>query len=257
METKRNLKYFTSKGISPATLVGWILIVAGVILAMISRSTRFPGIIGMVVGVGVLIFASSGKASGDDIEYQVGEKMRNMIERGMIRFELFEKSLKFLQPLVLRGYEFNDEVYYKKGSDGKNRTSMFSAAVLFFTGERINIHHRHFSFIDDQIDEELGGSYKYIDLDHAEVQSVPFERLVGNRLYKFTDYHFVLFGKDGKEVFNISVDYGADIDKACSDINRIIDIRTKAHYEKLARVEADRKARLEAAAAEAAAAGNQ
>lgn len=254
METKRNLKYFTSKGISPATIIGWVLIVAGVVLMAMRLRLRLYGILGLVAGMTVLIFSSSGKASGDDIEYQVGEKMRNMIERGMIRFELFEKSLKYLQPLTLRGYEFNDEVYYKKGSDGKNRTSLFSAAVLFFTGERINIHHRHFSFIDDSIDEELGGSYKYIDLDHAEVQSVPFERLVGNRLYKFTDYHFVLYGKDGNEVFNISVDYGADIDKACDDINRIIDIRTKAYYEKLARVEADRKARLEAAAAEAAAA---
>lgn len=250
METKRNLKYFTSKGVSPLAIVGWVLMILGVV-AIAARFFFGYAIIVAVIGLGLVMFTSSGKASGDDIEYQVGEKMRNMIERGMVRFELFEKSLKFLQPLTLRGYEFNDEVYYQKGSDGKNRTSMFSAAVLFFTGERINIHHRHFSFIDDQIDEELGGSYKYIDLDHAEVQSVPFERLVGKRLYKFTDYHFVLFGKDGKEVFNISVDYGADIDKACDDINRVIDIRTKAHYEKVARVEAERAARLaEAAAAE-------
>lgn len=248
METKRNLKYFTSRGVSPLAIIGWVLMILGGV-AIAARFFFGYAIIVAGIGLGIVIFTSSGKASGDDIEYQVGEKMRNMIERGMIRFELFEKSLKFLQPLTLRGYEFNDEVYYKKGSDGKNRTSTFSAAVLFFTGERINIHHRHFSFIDETIDEELGGSYKYIDLDHAEVQSVPFERQVGKRLYKFTDYHFVLFGKDGKEVFNISVDYGADIDKACDDINRIIDIRTKAHYEKLARVEAERAARKEEAAA--------
>ena len=250
METKRNLKYFTSKGVNPLTIVGWALMILGV-AAMAAKIFFGYAIIVAVIGLGIVIFTSSGKASGDEIEYQVGDKMKNMIERGMVRFELFEKSLKFLQPLTLRGYEFNDEVYYKKGSDGKNRTSVFSAAVLFFTGERINIHHRRFSFVDDQIDEVLGGSYKYIDLDHAEVQSMPFERLVGKRLYKFTDYHFVLFGKDGKEVFNISVDYGADIDKACDDINRVIDIRTKAHYEKLARVEAERAERLaEAAAAE-------
>ncbi len=255
METKRNLKYFTAKGLSPLTIAGWVVIAIGVILMAIGgRSLRLYSILGIIVGAGMLIFSGSGKASGDDIEYQAGEKIKDMIEYGMKRFELFEKHLKYLQPLTLRGYEFNDQVYYKKGSDGKNRTSVYSAAVLFFTGERINIHHKHFSFVDETVDEELGGSYKYIDLDHAEVQSFPFERQIGNRLYKFTDYHFVLFGKDGKEVFNISVEYGADIDKACSDINRIIDIRTKAYYEKLARVEADRKARLEAAAAETAAA---
>ncbi len=252
METKRNLKYFTTNGVSPLTIVGWVVLAVSVLFLVISgRSLRLYAILGSVVGIGILIFAGSGKASGDDIEYQAGEKVKDMIEYGMKRFELFEKHLKFLQPLILRGYEFNDEVHYKKGSDGRNRTSMYSAAVLFFTGERINIHHRHFSFIDDSIDEELGGSYKYIDLDHAEVQSFPFERQIGKRLYKFTDYHFVLFGKDGQEVFNISVDYGADIDKACADINRVIDVRTKAHYEKLARVEADRKARLEEAAAAA------
>ncbi len=247
METKRNLKYFTSRGPSPLMYVAFAVMIVGLVLAFV-RGTRFVGIILIVVGIGLLIFASGGKASGDDIEYQVGEKMKGMAERGMIRFELFEKSLKFLQPLTLRGYEFTDDVYYKKGSDGKNRTSMFSAAVLFFTGDKLHIHRRRFSFIDDTIDEELGGTYRYIELDHAEVREQRFERQIGKRNVHFTDYHFVLVGKDGTDVLDMSVDYGADIDKACDDINRIIDIRTKAYYEKLARVEAERKARLEAEA---------
>ncbi len=252
METKRNLKYFTTKGMSILSWIGLGLIAVSLVL-YVMRFRLLYVVIGAVVGLGCMIFASSGKASGDDIEYQAGEKVKDMIEYGMKRFTLFEKHLKYLQPLTIRGYQFNDDVYYKKGSDGRNRTSLFSAAVLFFTGERINIHHKHFSFVDETIDEELGGSYKYIELDHAEVQSFPFERQVGKRVYKFTDYHFVLFGKDGSEVLNISVDYGADIDKACSDINRIIDIRTKAYHEKVARVEAERQARLaEAAAAESA-----
>lgn len=253
METKRNLKYFTSKGLSPLSIVAIVLMVVGLVLCF-PWSTRFIGIIALVVGLGVAIFIGGGKASGDDIEYQVGEKMRNMHERGMIRFELFEKSLKFLQPLTIRGYEFNDEVYYKKGSDGKNRTSVYNAAILFFTGDKLHIHRRRFSFIDDLIDEELGGTYRYVDLDHAEVREAMFERDLGKRIVKFRDYHFVLVGKDGKDVLDMSVEYGADIDKACQDINRVIDIRTKAFEEKMARVEADRKARREAEAAAAAAA---
>jgi len=253
METKRNLKYFTSKGISPLMLVGLALIAVGIVF-MIPWGTRMIGVILMIAGFGVMIFAGGGKASGDDIEYQVGEKMRNMHERGMIRFELFEKSLKFLQPLTIRGYEFNDEVYYKKGSDGKNRTSSFNAAILFFTGDKLHVHQRHFSFIDDLIDEELGGTFRYVDLDHAEVREFMFERDLGKRIVKFRDYHFVLVGKDGTDVLDMSVEYGADIDKACEDINRIIEIRTKAFEEKMARVEADRKARREAEAAAAAAA---
>ncbi len=249
METKRNLKYFTTRGVSPLAVAALVVAVAGLILALATHGTpRVIGIIVVVVGIGMLFFANSGKATGDDIEYQVGEKMKGMPERGMIRFELFEKSLKFLQPLTIRGYEFNDEVYYKKGSDGKNRTSVFNAAILFFTGDKLHIHRRRFSFVDDLLDEELGGTYKYIDLDHAEVREQKFERQVGKHLVHFTDYHFVLVGKDGSDVLDMSVDYGADIDKACEDINRIIDIRSKAYYEKLARVEAERKARLEAAA---------
>ena len=128
-------------------------------------------------------------------------------------------------------------------------SSVYSAAILFFTGEKMHIHRRRFSFIEE-IDEELGGSFRYIDLDHAEVRDFYFQREVGKRTIKFHDYHFVVVGKDGSDILDMSVDYGADIDKACADINRIIEIRTKAHYEKVARVEADRKARLEAAAAE-------
>jgi len=253
METKRNLKYFTSKGVSPLTIVAIVLLVAGLVCCAMGRFMMMTGIILIVVAIGVMIFAGSGKASGDDIEYQVGEKMRDMHEYGMKRFELFEKSLKFLQPQTIRGYEFNDEVYYKKGSDGKNRTSVYNVAVLFFTGDKMHIHHKRFSFVDDTIDEELGGTYRYVDLDHAEVRDPMFERDLGKRIVKFRDYHFVLVGKDGKDVLDMSVEYGADIDKLCDDMNRIIEIRTKAFEEKMARVEADRKARKEAEAAAAAA----
>ncbi len=252
METKRNLKYFTSKGVSPLTIVAIVLLVAGLVCCAMGRFMMMTGIILIVVAIGVMIFAGSGKASGDDIEYQVGEKMRDMHEYGMKRFELFEKSLKFLQPQTIRGYEFNDEVYYKKGSDGKNRTSVYNAAILFFTGDKMHIHHKRFSFVDDTIDEELGGTYRYVDLDHAEVRDPMFERDLGKRIVKFRDYHFVLVGKDGKDVLDMSVEYGADIDKLCDDMNRIIEIRTKAFEEKMARVEADRKARKEAEAAAAA-----
>lgn len=253
METKRNLKYFTSKGVSPLTIIAIVLLVGGLVCCAMGRFMMMTGILLIVVAIGVMIFAGSGKASGDDIEYQVGEKMRDMHEYGMKRFELFEKSLKFLQPQTIRGYEFNDEVYYKKGSDGKNRTSVYNAAVLFFTGDKMHIHHKRFSFVDDTLDEELGGTYRYVDLDHAEVRDPMFERDLGKRIVKFRDYHFVLVGKDGKDVLDMSVEYGADIDKLCSDMNRIIEIRTKAFEEKMARVEADRKARKEAEAAAAAA----
>ena len=252
METKRNLKYFTSKGVSPLTIVAIVLLVAGLVCCAMGRFMMMTGIILIVAAIGVMIFAGSGKASGDDIEYQVGEKMRDMHEYGMKRFELFEKSLKFLQPQTIRGYEFNDEVYYKKGSDGKNRTSVYNAAILFFTGDKMHIHHKRFSFVDDTVDEELGGTYRYVDLDHAEVRDPMFERDLGKRIVKFRDYHFVLVGKDGKDVLDMSVEYGADIDKLCDDMNRIIEIRTKAFEEKMARVEADRKARKEAEAAAAA-----
>lgn len=252
METKRNLKYFTSKGISPLTVIGLLLMVAGLVLCF-SHSTRLFGALGLVAGLGVLIFAGGGKASGDDIEYQVGEKMKDMRERGMIRFELFEKSLKFLEPMTLRGYQFDENVYYKKGSDGKNRTSEFNAAMLFFTADKMHVHQRHFSFIDDMIDEEVGGTFRYVDLDHAEVRDPMFERTVGKHIVKFRDYHFVLVAKDGTDVVDMSVEYGADIDKACDDINRIIDIRSKAFIEKMERMEAERKARKEAEAAAAAA----
>ncbi len=249
METKRNLKFFTSGGMSPLTIVGWVLTFIGLLLFAVPGTKFFPVII-IAAGLILVGATSSGKSSGDDIEYQAGERVKDMIEKGMIRFELFEKSLKFLQPFVMRGYEFNDEVYYKKGSDGRNRTSVYSAAVLFFTGERINVHRRRFSFVDEEIDEVLGGSYKYIDLDHAEVRESRFERQVGKRLYKFAVYNFVLVAKDGTDVLDMAVDYGADIDKLCEDINRVIKVRTKAHFEKVARLEAERKARLEAAAAE-------
>ena len=83
METKRNLKYFTSKGISVAAIIGWVIIALGVVLFMIGgRSLRLPAIAALVVGLGVLIFSSSGKASGDDIELVAGANTLVVVASG-------------------------------------------------------------------------------------------------------------------------------------------------------------------------------
>ena len=95
METKRNLKYFTSKGITPLGIISLAVALIGFVCLCVGQGLGFIGLIGIGVGLGTYMFVNGGKASGDDIEYQVGEKEKDMRERGMIRFELFDKSLKF------------------------------------------------------------------------------------------------------------------------------------------------------------------
>ena len=70
METKRNLKYFTSKGINPVLVAGLIIVALGLIL-MIVPQTRPFGLVIALVGIGVAVFATGAKSGEEEIDNQI------------------------------------------------------------------------------------------------------------------------------------------------------------------------------------------
>ncbi len=144
----------------------------------------------------------------------------------MIRFEVYEKDfLTIVNPAKLHGYDYITEgVYFKHGADGKNRTSMYNGIQIFFTDKKLYVHGRRFSLIDDTIDSEFGGSWNYIDLDHAEYveREMPLPK---NR--KVTYQVFQIIDNSGEKIVELSVSYGADVDKVIDDINHVIRLRKR------------------------------
>lgn len=224
METKKNYKYFAKRGLSPLTIVGLVLIVAGFIITI----GRIKGLDMMLYigGIACIVLASSGRAKESDINYQVSEKIKDLEEQAMIRFEVYEKDfLKIVNPAKLHGYDYvTDGVYFKHGADGKNRTSMYNGIQIFYTDKKLYVHGRRFSLIDSTDDIEFGGSWNYIDLDRAQFENREMP-LPKNR--KVTYQVFEIIDNAGNKVVEISVSYGADVDKVIEDINHVINLKKR------------------------------
>jgi len=249
METKRNIKYFTAPPINVIAIIGWVIVIVGVVLASMFWSTRIPGIITAIVGLFVVVFASGGKSNDTDVEFQAIEKIRNLQERSEKKYEVYEKSfLKMLKPINLLGYDFEakeEPFYYMKGKDGKHRTNYFCGCNLIFTNEKVFIYGRRFSLTDDLIDEEIAGNYFYFDLARAELEEKVYETKKGDRTIQVPFYVFKLIKADETEALRMCVEYGADVDKAVMDITRAITVRQK-ELEKRAKEAAERKAAFRA-----------
>lgn len=224
METKRNIKYFTQKGLSPLTIVALAIIGVGIILNFGPISSASPVL--YLTGIGCLVFAMSGSAKEVDIDYQVSEKTKDLEEQAMIKYEVYEKDfLTIVNSAKLHGYDYVSEgVHFKHGADGKNRTSKYNGFQLFYTEDKLYIHGRRFSLIDDLDDAEFGGAYKYLDLDRAEHGTGELE-LPKNR--KVTYNVFRILDNNGEAILHISVGYGADVDKTIEDINHVINLKKR------------------------------
>ncbi|MBR6917532.1 MAG: hypothetical protein IKN38_05050 [Clostridia bacterium] len=223
MENKRNYKYFAQRGLSPLSIVGLVLIALGIVALFEIKDLGTLLIIG---GVACLVLATSGRAKESDINYQVSEKTKDLEERAMIRYEVYEKDfLKIVNPAKLHGYDYISEgVYFKHGADGKNRTSKYNGIQIFYTDKKLYVHGRRFSLIDESDDVEFGGVWKYTDLDRADYEeremALPKNRKATYQVFKIID-------NSGATVLEISVSYGADVDKVIEDINHVIALKKR------------------------------
>lgn len=224
METKRNLKYFTTKGISPLSAVGLAIIAIGAIIAV--GIIRDMGVLLVLIGIGCLVFSASATAKETDIDYQVSEKIKDLEEQAMIKYEVYEKDfLTIVNPAKLFGYDYiGEDVHFKHGADGKNRTSVYNGIQLFYTEEKLYIHGRRFSLINDLDDNEFGGAFNYLELSHADYETRE-KPLSKDR--KVTYQVFLIYANDGKPVCEVSVSYGADVDKTIEEINHVINLKKR------------------------------
>lgn len=246
METKRNQKYFAAKGINPVLIVGLAIALVGIVL-LFGGSTRPIGIVIILVGVAVAVFASGSKAGEYDIDNQIYGITKEMPEQAMIKYEVYEKHfITIIKPIFLKGFDFSPEdIYCKKGSDHIYRTNMFNAAQLYFTKTKIYVYGKHVTLTDDseEANYEFGGSFPYEDVKEAYIEEKKFQ--APNK--EISVYYFGLKLKNGQDAFKFTVEYGADIDKARDDINHVIEKMTEKAEER-ERIKASKRAALRAEA---------
>lgn len=252
METKRNLKYFTAPPISIVAIIGWVIAIIGAVMFLMDISPLYS-IIVAIVGLGIVVFSSGGASNDTDLEYQINERIKNLQELSEKKNEVYERSfLKMLKPVNLRGYDFEakeEPFYYKKGKDSVRRTNYFMGCNLIFTSEKVFIYARRFSLIDEAIDTVTNISYYFTDLDRAEIEEKVYEYQKGDRTIQVKYYVFRILKTDGTCALEMSVDYGADVDKFAEQISRCIVTRKKElakRAEETAQRRAEFRAKVEA-----------
>ena len=242
METKRNLKYFTSKGINPVLVVGLAIVAVGLIL-MIVPQTRPFGLVLALVGVGVAVFASGSKSGEEEIDNQIEGIVKDIPEQAMIKHEVYERHFNpIIKPIFLRGYDYRTEgIICKKCPDYKYRTTAYNAAQIYFSRDKVVVYGKHISLVDDSeaANYEICSSSVYENIKEARVDETTFTLEDGRTV---PVHSFVLETKDGEKMIDFSVEYGADVDKAVADINHAVEKMTIKAMEKAADKAAKRAA---------------
>jgi len=233
MEIKRNQKYFSSKGINVILIVGLVICLIGIVL-LFQHNTRPFGLVILLVGSAVAVYGSGSKSGEADIDNQIHGIVKDLPEQAQIKHEVYERHfLKIITPVLLKGYDYSaEDLLCKKGPDHKYRTQAYNAAQLYFTREKIYVYGKHLSLIDDSesANYEISNVIPYEKVDRAYVD--PTTVKVAGRDVKV--FYFVLTLKDGSEAIRFSVDYGADVDKACDDINHVTEKMTAFAIERAA-----------------------
>lgn len=239
IETNRNLKYFMAKGPSVFLYVALALLGVGVLLCVVAgRETGLlmAGILLVLVGLCVMMFASGGKANEVDIDMTCMALTKDLEDAATKKFEVYERSyLRVIKPITIRGYEFSEDpsLLIKKASDNKVRTNLFNGVYMFFTNDNAYIYRRRLSVTDEDVMADDYHKVKYEKLVGAFLEEGEYPYMHGKKEKIYHDFKFVIKTVDG-EVLRMSVEEGADVDKAIKDINHIIDIKHKNPEERLA-----------------------
>ena len=225
MDTKRNLRYFTAPLISPYTVIGLVVAIAGFVVCRLFMSeiqwVAFIGLVVMVIGICIIVYGVGRKSKPSDLDFQIYEKVKYLDETAQKRHEVYESHFsRIIRPVHLKGYDYLTEgIIFKKGTDNKNRTN------VYFTDDTMYVYGKHFSLTDDLFDKEIVGKYKLTDLDHAEIVDDVFVYTRDEKYtYRVNIHSFRVVANDGKDAVMMSVDYGADMDTACEQINRVIQV---------------------------------
>lgn len=230
MDIKRNLRYFTAPVISAYTIVGLIVAIIGFVGCQLLMSEiqilAFISLLICVAGIVIIVIGAGKKSKPADLDFQIHEKTKYLEETAQKRHEVYESHFnRIIRPVILKGYDYltKDGLLFRRGSDNKNRTNLYNTAVLYFTKDTMYVYGKHFSLTDDLFDKEIMGKYKFTDLDHAEIVDDSFVYIRDEKYtYRVNIHSFRVVTNDGKNAVMMSVDYGADMDTACDQLNHVI-----------------------------------
>jgi len=178
MDYNRNQLYFNPIP-EKSFKTGVIFAIAGIIILIIGINSGVVGIvIGLVViGLGVLLIVKTVNYNKNrtiitdaEIDTACADHLKDLKSLAMKKLGIDEEQVKEADPIQIDDYYYKDlrasTVQYKKGDDGRFRSSHYNAVMFLFSAERVFCYEYRFSLLTDEKQEET------VEIHYNDIDSV-------------------------------------------------------------------------------------
>lgn len=167
MDYTTNSKYFT-KNNHLFTFIGLGIVLLGIIMMIVQFLLFGVGV--AIVGVAVVVVSIGSKIKDEDIDIQGVKKNQDFMDLAKDKLDILGKETKLFQPIEISafGFEEMDTIYTKKGSDGKQRSSVYVNTGMYFSPEMLYACKYYFSFVEEKEGTEIFKA-KFADIVKAEL----------------------------------------------------------------------------------------
>ena len=229
MDFKYSKKYFTATGL--ITKIGLGLLVVGIVgfiiiaIALHPFQAIFLAGWPLIGGIVMMIFGSSGNMSDAEYDEQTVKVTARIIDKVMKKFEVEDRHVKMIDPIILSGYEFKDdpEYLYKKGNDGKYRANHHITAVMLFGPQQMYLYVYKLNMTDENNpDSEIMAKYKYVDLSGVAIVDKKITAKIKEKDQQIDFSMFEMKTNNGEIIVSAPSQNDAIIDGKMADINKYI-----------------------------------
>lgn len=250
MEFKRNIQYFMGNMV--LSLVGAGVGLVGLIFTVIlgPQSFRRGGgkiflvalpIAVLIAGVVMMIIDSGKKSKEADIQQTIDNRLRDLEQKNTEKMNpATERKSKTPPPerlaaypaVILQSDDFTGDEprYVKRKTDGKYRCSIYSAASIIYTKEKLFILKRRFSVTEDIYTETFSGT-PYQDITYCAVEEVKCKATSRDGEKEISSSVLVI-KKGDEDILRMSVPVDSNVDKTVDSVNRLAEQKRKALEDK-------------------------
>lgn len=229
MDYKNNSKYFHPNWI--LEIVGIVIAVVGAIPTLMSRFGN-PVMLGLtIVGIGITVFAFAGKLRDSDVDEQVNNLRKTVVDESLKAFEFTERQLRH----ITFSKDFGEYVYVtedgskvdvRRGSDAKFRSNLYTAWSVSIGKDELYFYSRTVSLTE----EKESTDKKTIALDDYGSAKISDHKLTytygkdNSKVYEIKYSTFDITTKEGA-VYSLPVHPDVEIDDLINRLDHIIALR--------------------------------
>lgn len=156
IDYKRNAKYF-----SPVSYKGPVVII---VLGVLLIAARGIGLILIGIGGAWIYMQLNGRPSDGEIDDQLQAHLANVRQQAQKKLNLDDAEVALIEPVLIAGYNHGGGGKTKKGKDGRWRTSLGEAIVIFFDEHELHSYKYNFSLVEGGKTREATDEYFYRDV---------------------------------------------------------------------------------------------